>query len=320
MPTEDEFTRLADPYRRELLAHCYRMVGSLHDAEDLVQETYLRAWRGYADFEGRSSLRTWLHRIATRVCLTALRGRERRVLPAGLGGATEPGGPIAARLDAATWVQPIPDAAVFGHPSDPATIVERRETTRLAFVAALQHLPPRQRAVLLLHDVLDWRADELAELLDTSKQAVNSALQRARAHLARLTPRQEETVPDTALDAALLDSFLAAFERADVAGLARLMRDDVVLQMPPTPTWFAGRDAVIGFLAARAFPGRRWRLLPTAANGFPAFAAYLADAEGAFRPHSLHMLETRGGAVAGLFVAVDAGLFPAFGLPDIVAA
>src|SRR3954471_3967580 len=243
-PVQPDFLSQADPYRRELLAHCYRMLGSVHDAEDLVQETYLRAWRAFEKFEGRSTLRTWLYRIATSACLTALESRGRRPLPAGLGGPSETGGqPLEASPEVA-WLEPYPTD------DDPAAVGAERESMRLAFIAALQHLPPRQRAVLILRDVLAWRAAEVAELLDTSTAAVNSALQRARAQLQLVGPAEDD--PAGPLDRrhrVLLDRYVAAFENSDVDALLRLLQDDVTLEMPPEPVWYAGRDLVASFVA-----------------------------------------------------------------------
>jgi RNA polymerase sigma-70 factor (ECF subfamily) len=315
MRPDDDFAARADPYRRELLAHCYRMLGSMQDAEDMVQETYLRAWRGYGSFEGRASLRTWLYRIATRVCLTALGSRERRVLPAGLGPpATDGTAVLAGRLEGAPWLEPLP-GAVLDDPADPAAIVGLRERTRLAFVAAAQQLPARQRAALLLQDVLGWPASEVAELLGTSVAATNSALQRARAQLARSGIREDDVDYRGAVEARVLDRFVAAFERADVGGLARLLRLDVELEMPPIPTWFAGRQAVLDFFATRALTDRTRRVLPTYANGYPAVATYSEVAGGGFGPHSIQVLELRGGQVSRIYAFLDTALFVHFGLP-----
>jgi RNA polymerase sigma-70 factor (ECF subfamily) len=315
VPVEDDFARLADPFRRELLAHCYRMLGSLHDAEDLVQDTYLRAWRAYHDFEARASLRTWLYRIATNACLTALESKDRRVLPSGLGGPGDPQVPLAARLDTVAWLQPVPSAVVNEHPDDPAAILEARESTRLAFVAALQHLPPRQRAALLLRDVLGLHADEVAALLETTPASVNSALQRARAQIDRMAPREDALVGDPAIEAAVVDRYVTAFEKADVDGIAALLREDVQLEMPPFPTWFAGRDAVAGFFGERVFGHGTRRLVPTSANGYPAVATYWLESDGVFRPHSIQVFEIAEGAIAHMHVFLDADLFASFGLP-----
>jgi len=313
-----DFAASTNPYRRELLAHCYRMLGSLHDAEDVVQETYLRAWRSYDTFEARSSLRTWLHRIATNACLTALGSRERRVLPAGLGPpAEDPAGPLAARLDSVPWVEPLP-GGLLDDPADPATIVGLRERTRLAFVAAAQQLPARQRAALLLRDVLDWPASEVAELLGTSVAATNSALQRARAQLRTAGLREDEVDYRGAVEARLLDRFVTAFERADIGGLARLLRHDVEIEMPPIPTWFAGHAAVLGFYRHRALAGPRRRVLPTYANGYPAVATYLPAAGGVYEPHSIQVLEVVGGRITRIYAFLSSTLIDAFGLPKLV--
>jgi RNA polymerase sigma-70 factor (ECF subfamily) len=317
----EDFAERTDPYRRELLAHCYRMLGSVHDAEDLVQETYLRAWRGYDAFEERSSLRTWMYRIATRACLTALGQRERRVLPSGLGAASDdqdvrPG----PRLDTVAWLEPIPDALIAGNATDPATIVGRRESTRLAFIAALQHLPARQRAALLLGDVLGRPAEEVAAMLGTSTAATNSALQRARAHLAKAVPREEDIGYDADVEAATLQRYLTAFERSDVEELARLLRDDVELEMPPNASWFAGRANVTAFLTRRALHSGVRYGPPFAANGYPAAATYRAMPDGLFRPHGIQVIEIRDGRIARISVFLEPGLFPVFGLPETLAA
>jgi len=319
----DDFVRLAAPYRPELLAHCYRMLGSVHDAEDLVQETYLRAWRGYAGFEGRSSLRFWLYRIATSACLTALEHRSRRFLPAGLGAPVDdpdarptPAGPEV------SWVQPLPDSPHDAFADDPAAIVAVRGSVRLALIVALQQLPPKQRVVLILRDVLAWHAAEVADLLDTTTAAVNSALQRARAQLEQASPTEDDTVVEP-LDAghrALLDQYVQAFENADIDALLRLLRKDVTLEMPPEPMWFAGREAVGRFVAERIFehPGVL-RMLPTTANGGqPALAAYWRGDGGRYRAHALQVLTLRGGGVARIVAFRDPSLFAAFGLPEVL--
>jgi RNA polymerase sigma-70 factor (ECF subfamily) len=301
-----DFAERADPYRRELLAYCYRMLGSIHDAEDLVQETYLRAWRAAGDFdERRASLRTWLYRIATNACLTALEGKGRRPLPSGLAGPVDAVGEHF-DWDAETpWLQPFP--------GDPATAAESRESIRIAFVAALQRLPARQRAVLILRDVLAWRATEVAALLDTTSAGVNSALQRARAQLADLTPA-EVAEPAEVERRAVLDRYVTAFVNADITALAGLLREDVRLEMPPYPMWFSGIAAVCGFLRPRVRPGR-WRVLPALVNGDEAIAAYLSRDGGPHRAHSLQTFTISKTGIAEIIAFQEPALFPAFGLP-----
>jgi RNA polymerase sigma-70 factor (ECF subfamily) len=315
MTATDDFVRQADAYRPELLAHCYRMLGSVHDAEDLVQETYLRAWRSFDRFEGRASLRTWLYRIATNTCLTALEQATRRPLPSSMEPPSEDvTRPLAAsRLDV-PWLQPVPDALIA---PDPAVLVVSRDSVRLAFVAALQHLPPRQRAVLILRDVLAWPAAEVADLLDTTTASVTSALQRARAQLAGVMPVEDETVePPDAERRALLDRYVTALQTSDMAGLVALLRADAELEMPPIPTWFAGRDRVAAFLKSRCLDvPASWRYVPTAANGQPALAAYRQDDDGAYRAHTLHVLTVSGGQIARITAFRDVALFATFGQP-----
>jgi len=317
-----DFSQLAAPLRRELLVHCYRMLGSMHDAEDLVQETYLRAWRSYDGFEGRSSLRTWLYRIATTVCLRAMENRGRRPLPVGLGapGADPEERPI---HDGETpWLEPLPDALLRREREDPAAIVSARQSVRLAFVAALQHLPPRQRAVLILRDVLQWRAVEVADLLGGSPAAVNSLLQRARATLGHLSPREDRvTEPTTAAERELLDRYVTAFEAKDIAGLVRLFASDAVWEMPPYTSWYRGPRDIGRHLALRclATPGPV-RLVPTAANGQPALAGYVAAGGSTFALTNLQVLSVTSTAITRITVFSDPRLFTAFGLPASVAA
>ncbi|HEY3688324.1 MAG TPA: sigma-70 family RNA polymerase sigma factor [Streptosporangiaceae bacterium] len=319
-PPGDAFARAAAPYRPELLAYCYRMLGSAHDAEDLVQETYLRAWRSYGAFEGRSSVRTWLYRIATNACLTALDNRKRRPLPAGLGGpADDPEAPTAPPLEVA-WLQPLPDRMLRSGPDDPAAIVAARGRLRLALIAALQYLPARQRAVLILRDVLALRAAEVAELLGVSVPAVKSILQRARAQLGQAAPAEDDmTEASGAYERDLLDRYVTAFENADVAALMGLLTADAVLEMPPTPTWFAGRDAVAGFFAARVLtaPGAV-RMVPTAANGQPAAAMYQRGPDGAHRVHAVMVLTATAAGIAHITAFRDPVLFDLFGLPQVL--
>ncbi|MCP2169051.1 sigma-70 family RNA polymerase sigma factor [Goodfellowiella coeruleoviolacea] len=315
----DDFLRQANPLRRELLAHCYRMLGSLHDAEDLVQETYLRAWRAYDRFEGRSSLRTWLHRIATRTCLTALEGRGRRPLPTGLG---RPGSdPTEAPVDLpeVPWLEPVPDTAIDVDQADPAAVVTARESIRLAFVAAMQFLPPRQRAVLILRDVLRWRAAEVAEALDTTTAAVNSMLQRARAQLDQAAPsRDAVSEPTAAHERELLDRYVAAFEAKDIPAIVALFTADAVWEMPPFADWYRGPDQ-IGTLVDTQCPARGpgdLRLIPCRANGQPAFGLYLRAEDGGHRPFCLHVLTVTGAGVSHVVSFFTPELFPRFGLPE----
>ena len=319
MAGSEEFTRQTDPFRRELLAHCYRMLGSVHDAEDLVQETFLRAWRAYDRFDDRrASMRTWLYRIATNACLTALEQGARRPMPSSLvGPAEDPEAPLASGPPEVAWLQPIPDALLEGGSSDPAAIVALRGSVRLALVAALQHLPARQRAVLILRDVLAWRAAEVAEVLDTTTTAVNSTLQRARAQLAQVAPEEDEVAePGDAGQRELLDRYVAAFETGDHAALLRLLTDDVVVEMPPYLTWLEGRDRFARFLAPRLPPGGDpWRMVPTGANGQLAVAGYRLRADGVHHAHSVQVLTVRGSRISRIVAFQDPDLFATFGLP-----
>jgi RNA polymerase sigma-70 factor (ECF subfamily) len=318
--TDDEFLRQADPYRRELLAHCYRMLGSVHDAEDLVQETYLRAWRAYDRFEGRSSLRTWLHSIATRACLTALESRGRRPLPTGLGAPGADAADALVQRPEVPWLEPVPDALTDTGTADPATVVAARQSIRLAFVAALQYLPPRQRAVLILREVLAWRAAEVAELLQTTTAAVNSMLQRARAQLEEAAPA-EDTVsePSSPAQRELLDRYVKAFEAKDINAIVELFTADAVWEMPPFEGWYAGPDN-IGRLIDIHCPGGpdSMRLVPTSANGQPAFGLYMRDdTDGTFHPFNLPVLSLTPDrtAVSHVSCFFDLRLFATFGLP-----
>jgi RNA polymerase sigma-70 factor (ECF subfamily) len=318
---ETDFLPLAETYRRELLAHCYRMLGSVHEAEDLVQETYLRAWRGYDRFEGRSSLRTWLYRIATSACLTALESRSRRPLPTGLGApAADPEAELAQQPEV-PWLGPIPDVLVGAGTADPAAIITARESIRLALIAALQHLPPRQRAVLILREVLNWRAAEVAELLGTSTAAVNSVLQRARAQLSRAAPTEDSvTEPATPQQRQLLEQYVAAFERYDVPALVQLFSADVVWEMPPFTGWYQ-TPGDIGRLIAAQCPAKRpgdLRLLATRANGQPAFGMYLRDDSGQYQAFQLQVVHLRGPAIDHVAAFFDVSLFAFFGLPDVL--
>lgn len=317
---DDEFLQLTDQYRRELLAHCYRMVGSVHDAEDMVQETYLRAWRAYHGFEGRSSLRTWLYRIATNACLTSLEGRARRPLPTGLGGPrANPDDPLVEQWEV-PWLEPVPDAKLTPAAPDPAAVVAVQQSVRLALVAALQHLPARQRAVLVLRDVLAWSAAEVAEALETSTAAVNSMLQRARAQLAQASLSEDDIAEPT--DPGMrekLDRYALALERKDVTALVELFTADARWEMPPFTGWYQGRTDIGRLVDTRcpAGPGEL-RMVRTAANGQAAFGMYILQPDGAFHPFQLQVLELANGGIRHVVAFFDLRLFPLFGLPPIV--
>jgi RNA polymerase sigma-70 factor (ECF subfamily) len=302
-----------EAFRGDLLAHCYRMLGSIQDAEDLVQETMLRAWRAADRYDPRrASVRTWLHRIATNACLTALDGRARRPLPSGLGPAGDPQAPLTPNLDVA-WLQPFPDARL----GDPADAAQQRAGLRLALVAAVQLLPARQRAVLVLREVLQLPAAEVADALDTSVASVNSSLQRARAALRAAGPVLEDLrEPADPGERAVVERYLAAFEAADVPALTRLLAEDVVLEMPPVALWLAGRAHYRQFLE-RVFDmrGPGWRLRTVPANGTLALAAYAPDPAGPGRAHSLQVFAVSGGLIRRCVTFADPGLFAAFGLP-----
>ncbi|MEV0528628.1 RNA polymerase subunit sigma-70 [Streptomyces sp. NPDC050439] len=318
MPSDAEFSDLAEPFRAELLAHCYRMLGSIHDAEDLVQETYLRAWRAFDRFEGRSSVRRWLYKIATMACLTALETRSRRPLPSGLGAPSDDHRvAVSAREPSEAWLQPVPDALVGT--DDPAAVVTARSTVRLAFVAALQLLSARQRAVLTLRDVLAFRTAEVAAMLDTTAAAVDSALRRARSRLAAANGALEDLAePDEEMRRTLLDGYVEAFTKADPDALLRLLRADVEMEMPPTPTWFTGREAVVGFLTHRILRPNRWYLVPTRANGQPALVAYAHGGEGRYEAYGVQVLTLRQGRIARITALNDPSLVPVFCLAPVL--
>ena len=324
MPDSAGFVRDAEPFRRELVAHCYRMLGSIQDAEDLVQETYLRAWRSYGGFEGRSSVRTWLYQIATNRCLTELAKHSRRMLPSGI---SDPEPDPDAYLEEAgaevSWLQPAPDAMVIPDSADPAAIVAAREGLRLALIASLQYLPPRQRAVLVLRDVLVFPATEVAVMLGTTTALVKSALQRARARLEELAPAADEITEPTAPQArALLDQYVAAFENADAAALERLLLADATLEATPLRTWFAGRNTCVPFLRDHLLgsPGD-WRMLATSANGQPAAAAYTRDPHGNYQPYGICVLTVTGTGIRRISSFGDPRLVTVFGFgPDMAQA
>ena len=305
-------------HRRELTGYCYRMLGSAFDADDAVQETMVRAWRGLADFEGRSALRSWLYRIATNVCLDQLSGRQRRAMPMDLSGS--PWQPVeaslAARRPGTAWVEPVLDRQVVAEDADPAEQAVQRESIRLAFVSALQHLPPRQRSVLLLREVLRWRAEEVAQLLDTTVASVNSALQRARATMAAVGG-EADTEPLDDVQRALLERYVDAFERYDVDGLVALLHEDATQHMPPFEMWLRGRADIGTWMLGPGSKCRGSKVLPTLANGAPAFAQYRPRAGGGHEPWALHVLEVRDGRVAHIssFLDLDNDLFRRLGLP-----
>jgi RNA polymerase sigma-70 factor, ECF subfamily len=312
----DGFLADAQRYRRELLAHCYRMTGSLHDAEDLVQETYLRAWKSYQGFQGKSSVRTWLYRIATNTCLTALESRQRRPLPSGLGGpSSDPGAELNERGEV-PWLEPIPDDS-----TDPSNIAGSRESVRLAFVAALQHLSPRQRAVLMLREVLQWKAAEVADAIGASTAAVNSLLQRARAQLDAVGPSEDDELqpPDSPETQDLLSRYIAAFEAYDIDKLVELFTADAIWEMPPFDSWYQGPHA-IGQLSREKCPAEKagdMRLIPTTANGQPAAAMYLREGD-KHVPFQLHVLDVKPGGISHVVAFLDTSIFEKFGLPAVL--
>jgi RNA polymerase sigma-70 factor, ECF subfamily len=312
VPAQEDFIEQAAPFRAELIAHCYRMLGSVHDAEDLVQETYVRGWRAYEAFEERSALRTWLYRIATTACLRALENRARRVLPAGLGAAeVDPEADVDATKGGYHWLEPLPDALT------PETAFTAKQSVRLAIVTALQELPARQRAVLILRDVVQFSAAEVAELLETTPAAVNSALQRARTHLAEVAATDDDvTEPEDQERLALVERYCAAFENGDIAALTELLTADVKLEMPPFAMWFTGRDAVTRFLGSRAFASvGDVKMVRTSANGQPAVADYRRGRDGILQAHAIHVLETGTGGIGAITVFLDPTLFAAFDMP-----
>jgi RNA polymerase sigma-70 factor (ECF subfamily) len=316
-PTDQLDPRLLE-HRRELTGYCYRMLGSAFDAEDAVQETLVRAWRGLSNFEGRSALRSWLYRIATNVCLDQLSGRQRRALPMDLSGS--PWQPVesslAARRPGTAWIEPVLDRQVLAEDDDPAERAVAKESVRLAFIAALQHLPPRQRAVLILREVLRWRADEVAQLLETTVASVNSALQRARATLAAAggapAPR-----PLDADDRDLLARYVDAFERYDIDAFVRLLHEDATQHMPPFEMWLRGASDIGAWMLGPGAGCRDSVLIPVSANGTPAFAQYKPSEGGGREPWAVHVLELEGGRIAHIssFLDLDNGLFEVLGLP-----
>lgn len=322
---QQEFEQVAEPFRRELRVHCYRMLGSVHDAEDLVQETYLRAWRSFESFDRSGAMRAWLYRIATNACLNALesRKRERRLMPHQVGPASGVGPPGAPATDV-PWLEPLPFPQ-SAQPADPVPTPESRyvtrESVRLAFVAALQVLPSRQRAMLLLCDVLDWSAAEVAALLGVTVASVNSALQRARETLSRNDPG-DRTEPSGSIDgaqSALLSRYMAAWETHDVGALAMLLKEDATAVMPPWREWFAGREAIGSFFRMAWTSCRGLALLPITANGQPGFAAYEYSGSGdEWAANALHVLTLDGDRIAAMSLFVEPRLFADFGMPALI--
>lgn len=315
---EDLELRLED-HRRELTAYAYRMLGSGFEAEDAVQETMLRAWRGYEAFEGRAALRSWLYRITTNVCLDMLSGKERRARPMDLGPAkAAEASNLGEPLPEATWILPIPDGRVLPTGGDPAEVAEARETIRIAFIAALQHLPPKQRAVLVLRDVFRWKASEVAELLETSVASVNSALQRAHATIEAAEISDAEPLrPMDEEQRSLLERYVDAFERYDMDSLTSLLRDDATWSMPPYRLWLQTHDDIATWCLGPGIGCRGSKLIPIEANGSPGYAQYKPGPQGGHVPWALQVVEVSGDRIAGISFFLDtAHLFPLFGLPD----
>jgi RNA polymerase sigma-70 factor (ECF subfamily) len=305
-----------EQHRPGLTAHCYRMLGSAFEAEDALQETFIRAWRGIDRFEGRAELRTWLYRIATNVCLNMLSGRARRALPMTLEPPSAGDADLGAPLGDAAWLTPMPDRRVLAVDADPAESVATRDSIRLAFVAALQHLQPKPRAVLLLRDVLGWHADEVADALGTTVAAVHSMLRRARRTMARRDPARDDGAGLGESEWKLVARYVDAFQRFDVDALVALLRDDATLSMPPVPGWLRGRASISEFLRGSGSACRGSRLLLTRANGLHAFGAYRPGPDGDHHAFAIQLLDIGDGHIIGIQAHLDARLFPLFELPD----
>jgi RNA polymerase sigma-70 factor (ECF subfamily) len=308
----DQGVEELEAYRTELRGYCYRMLGSAFDADDAVQETLVKAWQGLDRFEGRSSVRSWLYRIATNVCLDSLRSRQRRALPMDLSSPVPATNPPVDTLPEATWIEPVPEGAVVPLDGDPAQRAVLQDTIRLAFVAALQTLPPRQRAVLILREVLCWQASEVAELLDTTVASVNSALQRARATLGTADTSPQPLTDD---DRALLARYVKAFEAYDIPSLVQLLHEDASISMPPYSMWLKGWEDLRDWYLGYGIGCKGSRLVPILANGCPAFGQYRVAPDGGHEPWSIQVLELSGGKVAHVHHFLDTALFARFGLP-----
>ncbi|MFD9477078.1 MULTISPECIES: sigma-70 family RNA polymerase sigma factor [Streptomyces] len=320
LATDVDLDTAMDRYRVELTGYCYRMLGSSFDAEDAVQDTYVRAWRSYEKFEGRSSLRSWLYRIATNVCLDLLNAGNKRARPMDLTAPQHQASAVLNERPEVTWLEPVPDGRVLPQTADPAEMALAKESVRLAFVAALQHLPAKQRAVLILREVLAWKADEVAQLLETTTASVNSALQRARATLAGQSLRDSDPAdPLDADQAKLLERYLSAFEAYDIARLTTLLHEDAVLSMPPFDLWLQGHQDIAAWHLNQGIGCKGSRLVPTTANGLPAFGQYRPREDGrpGHTPWALQVLEISDGKIVGLNAFLDtARWFPLFGLPE----
>ncbi len=321
--SEDAFSAMTEPLRRELQVHCYRMLGSVQDAEDMVQETFLRAWRRRETYAGRASFRAWLYKIATNACLDALDKRPRRAVPVTRQTVSTLDEPIPADVNEPVWLEPYPDDWLVGESVNPEGEVAAREHITLAFIAALHLLPPRQRAVLILRDVLDWQASETADLLDMTVSAVKSALHRARETLgkreipANVTPALDESTQEQ------LRHYVRAWETADIPGLLALLKEDATFSMPPIPSWYQGRETIGGLVGKTIFAGEakgRWKLIPTRANGQIAFGLYrLNPSAGAYTPYAIQVLTFTDGQIADITTFRSPGLTAKFGLPEQIA-
>ena len=307
-------------HRPELTAHCYRMLGSAFEAEDALQETFIRAWRGFDRFDGRAELRSWLYRIATNVCLDLLKGRARRALPMSLVPPSSGDSDLGPPITESAWVSPIPDSRVIAADADPAESVAAHDDIRLAFIAALQHLQPQPRAVLLLRDVLGWHADEVADALDTTVTAVHSMLRRARRTMAARDTARDNGPALGESEWKLVARYVDAFQRFDIDALVALLRDDAILSMPPIPGWVHGRAAIGQYWRGNGSKCRGSRLLRTRANGLPAFGSYRPLPAGSYQPFAIQLIEITGGQITGLHAFLEPRLFPLFDLPDRLSA